>query len=177
MSVRRFEYTKVVGEENISFGKNVILDDFVFIYGCVPSSIGSYVHIASFTSISGEGGFDIGDYCALSSGCRLFSSTDDFKGAGFGNSCIDSSFRNLDVRKVTLEKFSIIGANSVILPGVTIGEGASVGAGSTVTRNLEAWGIYIGNTKVGERDREGVLETYERFRSASERDRLGRLLK
>ena len=45
----------------------------------------------------------------------------------------------------------IIGANawvagwSIILPGVTIGEGAVVGAGSVVTKDVEPWSVVVGN--------------------------------
>jgi len=39
----------------------------------------------------------------------------------------------------------------------------SVGACSVVTRDLEPWGIYIGNRRVAERNRQGVLDNYERF--------------
>lgn len=41
------------------------------------------------------------------------------------------------------------------MPGVTIGEGALVGANALVNRNLEPWGIYFGNPvkKIGEREK------------------------
>ena len=38
-----------------------------------------------------------------------------------------------------------IGANATILPGVTIGEGAMVGAGSVVTKDVPASAVVIGN--------------------------------
>ena len=38
-----------------------------------------------------------------------------------------------------------IGANSVVLPGVTIGDNAIVGAGSVVTRDVPPNGIVVGN--------------------------------
>ncbi len=38
-----------------------------------------------------------------------------------------------------------IGFNAIILKGVTIGEGAIVGAGSVVTKNVPAWTIVAGN--------------------------------
>ena len=46
-------------------------------------------------------------------------------------------------------------AGAVILPGVTIGEGAVVGANSVVDRNLKPWTIYHGNPvkKVGMREK------------------------
>jgi acetyltransferase-like isoleucine patch superfamily enzyme len=49
-----------------------------------------------------------------------------------------------------------IGYRAIILPGVTIGEGAVVGAGALVTRDIEAYMIVAGSPahKVGERSRE-----------------------
>jgi UDP-2-acetamido-3-amino-2,3-dideoxy-glucuronate N-acetyltransferase len=38
-----------------------------------------------------------------------------------------------------------IGANATILPGVTIGEGAMVGAGAVVTKDVPAGAVVIGN--------------------------------
>lgn len=49
-----------------------------------------------------------------------------------------------------------IGYRAVILPGVTVGEGAVVGAGAVVTRDVEPYAIVAGNParKIGERKRE-----------------------
>jgi maltose O-acetyltransferase len=38
-----------------------------------------------------------------------------------------------------------VGSRSIILPGITIGQGAIVGAGSVVTRDVESWAIVAGN--------------------------------
>lgn len=38
-----------------------------------------------------------------------------------------------------------IGNNVTILPGITIGDGAVIGAGSVVTKNVEAYAVYVGN--------------------------------
>ncbi|KAF3888304.1 MULTISPECIES: acyltransferase [Nostocales] len=161
--VTTFEYTKIVGIENIEFGSHIIIDDFVFIHAKKTIKIGNYVHIASFTSITGGESFVMEDFSALSSGIRILTGSDDFKEWGFGNSTLDEKYRNVKRRPIHIGKFVVVGANSVILPGVTVGEGATVGAGSVVTRNLEPWGIYIGNKKIGERDKAGVLKNYEKY--------------
>lgn len=46
---------------------------------------------------------------------------------------------------VRLERFSAIGARSVLLPGVVVGEGALVGGGSVVTRNVSPHTLVAGN--------------------------------
>jgi len=173
--VKTFEYTKIIGIENIDFGKYIIIDDFVLIYAKERIRLGNHVHIASFTSISGGGEFVMEDFSAVSSGCRIITGSDDFKDGGFGNSTISNEFRNLKTAKVIIGKFSIVGGNSVILPGVTIGEGSSVGAGSVVTKDLEPWGIYVGNRRIGWRNKEEVLKNYEKFKSLPESEQVGSL--
>lgn len=61
--------------------------------------------------------------------------------------CIGDDYNELPhVRKeVVLKKGCCIGMNTIIMPGVTIGEGAMVGAGSVVTKNIPAWTIATGN--------------------------------
>ncbi len=41
-----------------------------------------------------------------------------------------------------------IGAGAIILPGITISEGAVIGAGSVVTKNVEKYSLYAGNPAV-----------------------------
>jgi galactoside O-acetyltransferase len=172
-----FDTAKIIGEENIEFGDYIIIDEFVFIYAKKKIKLGNYIHIAVGSSISGSEMFVMEDFSTLSGGVRVYTSTDDFKFFGFGNSTISDKFRNVKHAPVIIKRFAIIGANSVILPGVTIGEGAAVGAGSVVTKDLEPWGIYVGNRKVGERDRNGILKNYEEFLNTPEEDRIGNLFK
>jgi galactoside O-acetyltransferase len=57
--------------------------------------------------------------------------------------------------KVVIGDDASISTLCTILPNVTIGEGAVVGANSLVGGDLEPWGIYVGSPakKVGERQR------------------------
>ncbi len=175
--VKTFECTKIIGLENIEFGKYIIIDDFVLIYAKEKICIGNYVHIASFTSISGGGEFVMEDFSGLSSGCRIITGSDDFKGEGFGNPTIASEFRNVQIGKIHIGKYAIVGTNSIILPNVTIGEGATVSAGSVVTKDLEPWGIYVGNKRIGYRDKEAVMRNYERFLALPESEQVGSLFR
>jgi len=176
-NIKIFENAKIIGKENIKFGDYIIIDDFVFIYAQDKMSIGNYVHIASFTSISGAGNVVLEDFVAIASGCRLITSTDDFKDGGFGNPTIDNSFRNINQGSIKMKKFSIIGANSIILPNVTIGEGASIGAGSIVTRDIKPWAIYFQNRIIGYRNKDKVLKNYENFCKTSTLKRKGNFFK
>ena len=157
------ETARIIGRELIEFGDPVLIDDFVLIVARAPIRIGNYVHIACFSSITGGEPVSIGDFAAVSQGARLLTGTDDFIDGGFGNSTIDERWRNTRRAPISVGRFCIVGANAVVLPGVTIGEGAVVGANSVVTRDLEPWGVYIGNRRHRERNREAVLEGHARF--------------
>lgn len=161
--VRTFATTKILGAEHISFGSPVLIDDYVFIAAARPSHIGNYVHIAMYSSIVGGEKFELADFSGISAGVRIFTGSDDFVGPGFGNPTVPAAYRNVTRAPVSLGSFVIIGANAVILPGVEIGEGAAIAAGSVVTRSLPPWGIYQGNRRIGDRDRDGVLRNHERF--------------
>ncbi len=161
--VEIYQPTKISGIQNIEFGTNVIIDCFSYIYAIKKIKIGNNVHIASHMFIGGGDEIEIGDFAGFFHGAKIYATTDDFKHWGFGNPMIDEKYRNLYRAPVKIGRFTIIGANCVILPGVSIGEGASVGACSVVTKDLEPWGIYIGNKKIGERDRDAVLETHDKF--------------
>lgn len=52
---------------------------------------------------------------------------------------------NVKEDKVTIKDKAWIGFNSIILKGVTIGEGSIVGAGSVVTKDIPDWSIVGGN--------------------------------
>lgn len=170
---------KIIGIENMTFGAPVLIDDFTLIVAREPIAIGNYVHVACFSSITGGERVTIGDYSAVSQGARLLTGTDDFIHGGFGNSTVPTEYRNALRAPIDVGRFSIIGANAVVLPGVTIGEGAVVGANSVVTRDLEPWGVYIGNHRHRERNREAVLDGLKRFEESLDQqatDRIARPL-
>jgi len=164
--VKTFPNTKIIGLDNIKFGKNIIIDDFVFIYATDEHVIGDYIHIASFTSITGGGKCYLHDFVGLSSGCRILTGSEDFLGGGLTNPTIPSEFRAVKRGKVVIEKHAILGVNAVVFPDVHIGEGCVVGAGSIVNKDLEPWGVYVGPTakRIKERPREKILEYEELLR-------------
>lgn len=52
---------------------------------------------------------------------------------------------NYVMERTIIKKGASIGANATVLPGISIGEGAMVGAGAVVTRNVPAFSVVIGN--------------------------------
>ncbi|MBT3243718.1 MAG: acyltransferase [Bacteroidetes bacterium] len=64
---------------------------------------------------------------------------------GFSDGEKNSSKQDLDIRPVIIEDEAHIGANSVVLPGVTIGKRCQIGAGSVVTKDIPAFSVAVGN--------------------------------
>jgi acetyltransferase-like isoleucine patch superfamily enzyme len=157
---------KMINPEVMTIGNSVIVDDFVLIMGGKVMHIGSFVHIASFTSITGGGEFHMDDFTTLSSGVRVFTGTDDFLGGSLTNSAVPHPYRLPTRSFVKIKKHAIVGANSVILPGVTIGEGVAVGANSLVNKDCEPWTIYYGSPAraVRVRPKEKIMELEAQLR-------------
>lgn len=157
---------KIVSPENIYIGDSVIIDDFVFIMGGQKTTIGSFVHIASFTSITGGGEFIMEDFSGLSGGVRIYTGNEDYSGKYMTNPTVPYPFRMPTRSFVRIKKHAIIGANTVILPSVTIGEGASIGANSLITKDCEPWTIYIGSPAkpLRTRPRERIMELESQLR-------------
>ncbi|MCC7538073.1 MAG: acyltransferase [Deltaproteobacteria bacterium] len=50
----------------------------------------------------------------------------------------------IDFAPVTIEDDADLGVGSIVLPGVTVGRGAQVGAGAVVTRDVPAFAVVAG---------------------------------
>ncbi len=155
--------SSIYGPEKMRFGNNVRVDDFCILSGQVE--IGSYVHIAAYVALYGSSGIIIEDFSGISGRTIVYSAMDDFGGNYFTNPTVDPNYRNVISGNVILKRHVIIGAGSVILPDVTIGEGTAVGAMSLVKSSLDSWWIYMGIPvrKIRERER-GVRKLGEKFR-------------
>lgn len=157
---------KIISPEVISVGDSVIIDDFVFLMGGQSTNIGSFIHIGAFTSIAGGGELIMDDFTCLSHGIRLFTGNDDYLGGSLTNSAVPHPYR-LPIRSfVHIKKHAIVGANSVILPDVVIGEGVAIGANSLVKKDCEPWKIYVGSPAkaIRTRPKERILELEAQLR-------------
>jgi galactoside O-acetyltransferase len=136
---------KIVMPEVVTLGNAVIIDDFVFLMGGQRTTIGSFVHLASFASITGGGEFVMEDFSGLSSGVRVYTGNEDYSGGCLTNPTVPPPFRKPIRSYVRIQRHVIVGANSVILPGVCLGEGAAIGAQALVTKDCQPWTIYAGS--------------------------------
>ena len=143
--------------EKISMGDNVRIDDFCIFSGEI--TLGSHIHIAAYCALYGAFGIEMEDYTGLSPRCTVFSATDDFSGNYLISPMVEQSKMNVTGGKVWIKKYSQVGANTVILPNITIETAVAIGAMSLINRNLEEWGIYAGIPAKRIKDREkGLLK-------------------
>lgn len=128
---------------NIRIGNDVRIDDFCVIVANGPLTIGNHVHFAPHCVIQAGGGIEIADFCAFSSGTKLITNSDDYSGAVMCGPTLPPHVRRSIKRPIKIGKHVILGVNTTVLPGVTIGEGCATGAHTLVTKSLESWGIYV----------------------------------
>jgi galactoside O-acetyltransferase len=129
--------------QNISIGSNVRIDDFCILSAGSKIIICDYVHIACYTSLIGKGLIMLKDFSGVSMRCTILSSNADYSGEWMTNPNVPKEFLNTIEAPVILEKHSLVGAGSIVLPGVSIGEGAVLGAMSLAKKSipvLEIWG-------------------------------------
>ena len=159
---------RVIGAERVSLGSNVRIDAFVVLSaGAGGIVIGDYVHIGAHGFLAGSARIQIEDFVALSGRVSIYSSSDEYSGEGMVGPTLPSDVRQVTNAPVTLKKHSVIGAGSVLLPGVTLAEGAAVGAMSLVRDDVGPFEMVAGvpAKRIGTRGRT-VLELERRLRKA-----------
>jgi acetyltransferase-like isoleucine patch superfamily enzyme len=119
----------------IQIGQNVVFYGSTYLNSNGPNgfiSIGADSHIDQFCVLYGQGGIEIGSDCAVASGVIVYSQTnaDQLKDG-------TAVARQPTVyKKVSIGDRCWLGAGVRVLPGVSIGSGAHIGAGAVVTRSL-----------------------------------------
>ncbi|MBZ0309009.1 MAG: acyltransferase [Anaerolineae bacterium] len=156
-------------------GEGSIVDDYC--YFSTQVIIGRFSHIASGCSVAGgrDRIFRFGDYSSLSSGVKIWCTSDDFTNdmvtiipAG-----IEGIKENLISGDVTFERLTAVGSNSVVMPDNYIPEGTVIGALSFVPVHyaFEPWTVYAGTPirPLKPRNRESVLRQLARLEEALSR--------
>jgi len=121
-------------------GKNVTFYPGIKINPASNIVIGNHVDLAWGVLITTKDGVEIGDRTLVGYNSMIFSANHVIppdKGRIF-----DSGH---DKKPVSIGKDVWIGAGCIILPGVTIGDGAVIAAGSVVNKNVESFSVVGGN--------------------------------
>ena len=155
-SVKISDKASIYNPENIEIGDNSRIDDFCLLSGKLI--IGKNVHIAPMCLVAGgEKGIIFSDFSGLAYKVQVFAQSDDYSGLTLTNPTIPATYKKEYKKEVFIGKHVIIGAGSMVFPGVNIAEGCSVGAMTLVNKSTKEWGIYVGNPAKRIKDRKKDL--------------------
>jgi maltose O-acetyltransferase len=99
--------------------------------------VGHHVNFSAFLHVWANGGVRIGSRVMIASHVAITTVTHDYQAPVMWGSLVSKA--------ISIEDDVWIGAHAVILPGITIGQGAVVGAGSVVTRDVPPYAIVTGS--------------------------------
>lgn len=160
-NVRISDKASVYNADQIEIGDNSRIDDFCVLSGRLR--IGRNVHIAPLCLVAGgTEGITFGDFSGLAYHVQVFSQSDDYSGRTMTNPTVPEKYKQETKAAVVLGRHVIIGAGSIVLPGVTVAEGCAVGAMSLVSKSTSPWGIYVGMPARRIKSREQNLLELER---------------
>jgi acetyltransferase-like isoleucine patch superfamily enzyme len=135
------EHMKAVGEgSRISHRVKIIS----------PSSIaiGKHTHVTNNVILDGRGDLTIGDDVLVGFESIIMTTTHQFRDPE-----TPVRLQGSERKPIVIGNDVWIGTRAIVLPGVTIGDGAVVGSGAIVTRDVPAWAIVAGSPArvIGER--------------------------
>lgn len=136
---------RIYGQENISLGNNVRIDDFTTlsaVNGFIE--IKNNVFIARGCHLSGFFGIILNNFTSMAANTVIYSASDDYSGDFLTAQAIPQEFTSHIGGLVEIEKHVIIGASTTIIGPCNIGEGSSIGSMSLIFKNLSSWKVYAG---------------------------------
>jgi len=143
-NVKISDKASIYDADQIEVGDNSRIDDFCVISGKIR--IGKFVHIAPFCLIAGgEKGVFMDDFSGLAYHVLVFSQSDDYSGRSMTNPTVPDAYKQEKKARVSLGRHVIVGAGSIVMPGVEVAEGCAVGAMTFVHKDTLPWGVYFGN--------------------------------
>ncbi len=158
----RFDGSKQ--ENKVKVGAHCMLGcSFIFESDEGTIDIGNNTFINTDTKLISRSNISIGDYVTIAWGCTIYDHNShsldyrerqkdiDMQNRDFRNGSSFIASKDWSVVKskpITIEDNVWIGFDSVILSGVTIGEGAIIGARSVVRENVEPWTVVAGNPAI-----------------------------
>lgn len=121
------------GEEGLVLEDNVILGRGVYIQAKVgPVRVGRGSKVGSGTMIVSQGGVSIGEEVSIAGGCKISGGM--FRWASAGES--EHERERYTSGPIRIEDRCMLASRAMVLDGVTIGEGAMIGAGTVVTGDV-----------------------------------------
>lgn len=129
----------------VRVGSHVAIDSGLYL--TTAATIGDYTHLGPYLAVIGgaQSTLLVEDFVTIAAGSRLLCGSDQFGGEGLTSVTVPEEFRDaVTLGTIRCARFAGIGANAVVMPNVTIGEGSVIGACSLVTQDTEPWTFYVG---------------------------------
>ncbi len=123
----------------VRFGNKVTLNRYAYVQGGNGGvRLGDRVEVNNFSIVNGTGGVDIGEDTLIGPGVRIISYQH--------RHARDATIRSqpVDARPIRIGRDVWLGANAIILAGVTIGDGAVVAGGAVVREDVPAYAVVAG---------------------------------
>jgi galactoside O-acetyltransferase len=144
-NVRLDRTTVIVNPAGVQIGDQTRIDAFCLITAFGAGvSIGRNVHIAAGVYVFGGGGVVIEDFAGVSARSLIYSTNDDYSGEHLTGPTVPPEFTRVEAAPVRIGRHAVVGAGSIILPGVTFGEGSASGALSLVKADVSPFSIVAG---------------------------------
>lgn len=155
-----YEPVLIVGDRSkLQIAESVRIDSFVKIEIGNGMIIGDGVHIASFSHIGIGGGVVVlKDGASVGSGGKVLSGSATLMGETLSAAMPEKTV--LMKAETVIGKNATVLVNAIVLPGVTLGEGAVLAAGGVATKDIPAFEIWGGvpAKKLGERKHHAEIQ-------------------
>jgi len=156
--------------ELVIIGDNCIIDDFTYI--STQLELVGNVHISAGVKIIGgkKSYVFMDEFSTTAPNVVLSAGSDDYI-AGIATPLVSIEFKgNVEIGKIRLGKHCIVGAGSVVLPNVTFGDGAALGALSLAKCDLDVWTLYAGIPcrEIKKRNKEEILNLEKSYKESNE---------
>ena len=144
-SVTRALFLRSMG---MTIGKDVAINHGIQVRLPHRITIGDDVFLAEDLILDGRGDLTVGSHSSFASRAQVWTAQHDWKSPDFAYVSAP----------VTIGSYCWIGPSAIVLPGVKIGDGAVVAAGSIVVADVDPWTLVGGNPARKLRDRPNVRE-------------------
>jgi acetyltransferase-like isoleucine patch superfamily enzyme len=148
-NLRIDDHVKIIRPDRLTLGDNVLIHSHAVLYcsGSAPDYrsggrivIGNNVELAWGCILHGGGAqIIIKDFAIIGAGAVLVSEMYSYEDVS-----VPAQLQPKTMGDVVIEENTTVGANAVVLPGVTIGRSAIVGAGAVVTEDVPPFSVAVG---------------------------------
>jgi maltose O-acetyltransferase len=134
-SITETERIKLMVSELAACGSDITIRPGVQIIAPEQVRFGSHIGIGNYSILRGNGGITFEDFVLLGDNVILATTSHPIGGLYFHQNW---------QQPITLKSNVWLGANAIVMPGVTIGENSIIGAGAVVTEDIPANSVAVG---------------------------------